>query len=81
MKDLTPSYVYPNLDLIIKDQDNRDDLMSMILTIRKLRHTNNPKIWISKSGALPTDLNLRNQILDTVVRGFNLNSQALGINI
>lgn len=86
MTDQTSSYVYKDLDLVIKDQDNRDDLMSMILAIRKLRNAKNPNIWISKSGALPTDLHIREQILDTVIRGFKevedyLNSQALGINI
>lgn len=84
--DQTVNYVYNDLDLVIKDQDNRDDLMSMILAIRKLKKVKNPKIWISKSGALPTDLHTRNQILDTVSRGFKevedyLKSQALGINI
>ncbi|MFW2055042.1 Qat anti-phage system QueC-like protein QatC [Acinetobacter haemolyticus] len=84
--DQTVDYVYKHLDLVVKDPDNRDDLMSMILAIRKLRNVRNPKIWISKSGALPTDLHVRNQILNTVVRGFKevedyLKSQSLGVNI
>lgn len=84
--DQTVDYVHKHLDLVVKDPDNRDDLMSMILAIRKLKKVRNPKIWISKSGALPTDLHIRNQILDTVIRGFKevedyLKSQSLGINI
>ena len=84
--DQTVDYVHKHLDLVVKDPENRDDLMSMILAIRKLKKVRNPKIWISKSGALPTDLHVRNQILDTVVRGFKevedyLKSQSLGVNI
>lgn len=79
-------YSNKDLDLVVKNPDNRDDLMSMILAVRKLKKINNPNIWVSKSGFLPVDPTVRYHIINTVVRGFKevedyLLTQPLGINI
>lgn len=84
-KDST-SYQYPYLSDVIKRDKQRDDLMSMIMAIRKINNTKNKNLWVAKSGFLPTEANERQEIIDTVLRGFEeveqyLKKENLGVNI
>lgn len=79
-------YQYSHLGDVIKKDSKRDDLMSMIMAIHNVNKVNNPNLWIAKSGFLPTEPNERQQIIDTVLRGFTeveqyLKKENLGVNI
>ena len=60
--------------------------MSLIMAIRKIKESKNKKLWVAKSGFLPTEPVERQQIIDTVLRGFTeveqyLKKENLGVNI
>lgn len=83
--DTTP-YQFTHLKDVIKHAQYRDDLMSMIVAIKTLEHTTNKNIWVAKSGFLPTEKVERQNIIDTVLRGFDevkgfLQQQSLGVTI
>ena len=55
--DTTP-YQFPILNDVIKNPNNRDDLMSMIVAIQSLENASNKNIWVARSGSLPFELSL-----------------------
>ncbi|WP_012578713.1 Qat anti-phage system QueC-like protein QatC [Acinetobacter baumannii] len=84
-KDLT-QYQYSHLSDVVKHANKRDDLMSMVMAIHKIRSSSNTNLWVAKSGFLPTEPNERQLIINTVLRGFKeveeyLKKENLGINI
>lgn len=84
-KDLT-DYQYSVLSDVIKRDKQRDDLMSMVMAISKIKNTGNTNLWVAKSGFLPIEPKERQQIIDTVLRGFAeveqyLKKENLGVNI
>ena len=84
-KDLT-DYQYSVLSDVIKRDKQRDDLMSMVMAISKIKNTGNTNLWVAKSGFLPIEPKERQQIIDTVLRGFTeveqyLKKENLGVNI
>lgn len=84
-KDLT-QYQYSHLSDVVKHANKRDDLMSMVMAIHKIRESSNTNLWVAKSGFLPTEQSERKLIIDTVLRGFKeveqyLKKENLGINI
>lgn len=84
-KDLT-KYNYAELNDVIKRDSQRDDLMSMIMAIQKIKNISNKNLWVAKSGFLPTEPMERQKIIDTVLRGIKeveqyLKKENLGINI
>ena len=71
---------------VIKRDKQRDDLMSMVMAISKIKNTGNTNLWVAKSGFLPIEPKERQQIIDTVLRGFAeveqyLKKENLGVNI
>ena len=66
--DNTP-YQFPILNDVIKNPNNRDDLMSMIVAIQSLENASNKNIWVARSGSLPLEKTERQSIIDTVLRG------------
>lgn len=66
--DTTP-YQFPVLNDVIKNPNNRDDLMSMIVAIKSLENASNKNIWVARSGSLPLEKTERQDIIDTVLRG------------
>ena len=66
--DNTP-YQFPILNDVIKNPNNRDDLMSMIVAIQSLENASNKNIWVARSGSLPFEKTERQSIIDTVLRG------------
>ncbi|HGH3687163.1 TPA: hypothetical protein ACJK7Q_003777, partial [Acinetobacter baumannii] len=71
---------------VVKHANKRDDLMSMVMAIHKIRSSSNTNLWVAKSGFLPTEPNERQLIINTVLRGFKeveeyLKKENLGINI
>jgi hypothetical protein len=87
LKDETENgYQAEDLKIVIKDDKHRDDLMSLIMAIRKIKESKNANLWVIKSGFLPIEPTERQQIIDTVLRGFKeveqyLKKQNLGVNI
>lgn len=66
--DTTP-YQFPVLNDVIKNPNNRDDLMSMIVALQSLENVSNKNIWVARSGSLPLEKTERQSIIDTVLRG------------
>ena len=65
----TTLYQFPVLNDVIKNPNNRDDLMSMIVAIQSLENASNKNIWVARSGSLPLEKIERQNIIDTVLRG------------
>ena len=85
-KEPPKNYRYPDLSDVIKKDTQRDDLMSMIVAIRKINKSINPNLWVMRAGFLPTEAIERQKIINTVLRGFKevetyLKKQSLGISI
>lgn len=79
-------YQYSHLSDVIKQDSKRGDLMSMIMAIRNVNQVSNPNSWVARSGFLSTEPKERQQIIDTVLRGFKeveqyLKKENLGVNI
>lgn len=85
-KEPPKNYKYPDLSDVIKKDTQRDDLMSMIVAIRKINKSINPNLWVMRAGFLPTEAIERQKIINTVLRGFKevetyLKKQSLGVSI
>lgn len=61
----------------MRNDKHRDDLMSIRFAIHQLENIPNQNTWVAKSGFLPTDSIERENIINTVVRGFDEMKQYL----
>ncbi|MBK9657748.1 MAG: 7-cyano-7-deazaguanine synthase [Rhodanobacteraceae bacterium] len=57
-----------DLQQVLVDETKRDDLMAMILAVRRLPATN-IAAWVARTGPLPQDANVRDALVDVVHRG------------
>ncbi|WP_371393148.1 Qat anti-phage system QueC-like protein QatC [Glycocaulis abyssi] len=61
-------YTFPDLHAVLADEENRDDLLSMMTAITRAQN-NNLSRWVAQSGPMPEDIARRNVLEDVVRRG------------
>jgi hypothetical protein len=66
IRDTTP-YKWPDLSLVLNDEDGRDDLVSVLAAIR--RPTERMESWVLQAGPLPPDNLEREGYVDVFRRG------------
>ncbi|MGI3899893.1 MAG: Qat anti-phage system QueC-like protein QatC [Janthinobacterium lividum] len=63
----TTTYEYPDLSDVLKDEDGRDDLVSIFAALKRPRTRG--ESWILQAGPLPNDPGEREEAFDVVRRG------------
>lgn len=69
LTDLT-HYQYPNLQWVYQNENERDDLLALMLAVRKARQGSNTP-WLLMSGPLPEPRAERSQYVDVFQRGLH----------
>ena len=69
----TPSYRFPNLSHVLNFESERDDLLALLLAVKKKSKMDRRILssWIASNGPLPADPSLRANHIDTFVRGLS----------
>ena len=62
-------YKTRRLDALVKEKEARDDLQAVQTAIIRLKQTGNYRSWLRKSGPIPQDPAIREELVSTIKRG------------